>query len=527
MTKAPDSPKAGLHHRAAGALIPAIKAKISGGMIAGLFFVATGFGPDEWFKRLFAALHLPEYLAAGLKSFDPRVALVGIGVILIGIDILLRHSRHKTASRSGSTDVLAKPAASLTRTATDTLSSSLNEQPKELPLPDRPSIAVLPFQNLSGDPEQEYYADGIVEDIITGLSRFKSLFVIARNSSFTYRAQAVDIKRVGRELGVRYVLEGSIRKAGGRIRITGQLIEAETNAHLWADKFDGGLNDLFDLQDKITADVVRAIAPAIERAEIERPRTQAVDRLDSYDLCLRARATLRRGNPSEAYSLSKQAIELSPDYVLAHAMIAYALVVRNADGEVLPPATREEALQHARTAISMGSADGASLAIAASIISVLGHEYERAETLIEQALELNPNSSSVWLSGGWVAINGGAFEIALDRFTQVLRFSPFDPGRGAVWYGIAAASSALRKYDEGCAAAIKAIQFAPAVHSYGAFIINAVPTGRLAEARDALSKLMSVRPSFRLSHVPPVFHTRDPEWMGRMVAAFKEAGLPE
>jgi adenylate cyclase len=200
---------------------------------------------------------------------------------------------------------------------------------RPLPLPDKPSIAVLPFQNMSGDPEQEYFADGMVEDIITALSRFKSLFVIARNSSFTYKGRAVDIKQVGRELGVRYVLEGSVRKAAGRVRITGQLIEAATNTHLWADKFDGELADVFDLQDKITTSVVGSIAPRIEQAEIERARHKPTDRLDGYDLYLRGMALVhRRGMLAQARELFRKAFEQDTEYGAAYAMAAWTLVMQ-------------------------------------------------------------------------------------------------------------------------------------------------------------------------------------------------------
>ena len=214
-----------------------------------------------------------------------------------------------------------------------------------LALPDKPSIAVLPFQNMSGDPEQEYFADGMVEDIITALSRFKSLFVIARNSSFTYKGKAVDIKQVGRELGVRYVLEGSVRKAGSRVRITGQLIEAATGGHLWADKFDGALEDVFGLQDQITASVVGLIAPTLEQAEIERARRKPTDRLDSYDFYLRGMALAnKRGSLTEAREFFRKAFERDPEYGAAYAMAAWTLMMQQSIGGVpLTAETRADA----------------------------------------------------------------------------------------------------------------------------------------------------------------------------------------
>ena len=224
--------------------------------------------------------------------------------------------------------------------------------PTALPLPDKPSIAVLPFQNMSGDPEQEYFADGIVEDIITALSRFKSLFVIARNSSFTYKGRAVDMRQVGRELGVRYVLEGSVRKAGGRVRITGQLIEASTNAHLWAEKIDGELSDVFELQDQITASVVSSIAPTIEQAEIKRVRQQAVNILDSYDTFLRGMALFYQRQPAAARNFFKRAAEQNPEYAAAYAMAANTYTQEQAVYGIIPtPEMRADALRNANTAL--------------------------------------------------------------------------------------------------------------------------------------------------------------------------------
>ena len=211
------------------------------------------------------------------------------------------------------------------------LEGRLSRPAQALALPDKPSIAVLPFQNMSGDPEQEYFADGMVEDIITALSRFKALFVIARNSSFTYKGRAVDMKQVGRELGVRYVLEGSVRKAANRVRITGQLIDTATGAHLWADRFDGGLGDIFDLQDQVTESVVGAIAPAVEKAEIERAKRKPTESLDAYALYLRGLARFyqfanRQAN-DEALRLFNSAIELDPDFASAYGRAAFCYVL--------------------------------------------------------------------------------------------------------------------------------------------------------------------------------------------------------
>ena len=262
------------------------------------------------------------------------------------------------------------------------------------PLPNKPSIAVLPFQNMSDDPEQEYFADGMVEDIIAALSRFNSLFVIARNSSFVYKGKAVDIKQVGRELGVRYVLEGSVRKGSAKLRITGQLIEAATNNHLWADKFDGSLEDVFDLQDRVTMRVVGSIAPKLEQAEIDRAKQKSTDQLDSYDCFLRGMALSYKGSHSDALVLYKKAAVLDPEFAAANAMAAISIMV--------PPSTtglsveqKSEAMRLAQLAFKLGSQDAFALARSAQVIAFVGRDYDQAEAMIEHALALNPNLAAV------------------------------------------------------------------------------------------------------------------------------------
>ena len=234
-----------------------------------------------------------------------------------------------------------------------------------LTLPDKPSIAVLPFQNLSGDPEQDYFADGVVEDIITALSRIRWLFVIARNSSFTYKGRAVDVKQVGRELGVRYVLEGSVRKAANRVRITGQLIDATTGAHLWADRFEGTLDDIFELQDQVAASVVGAIAPQLERAEIERAKRKPTESLDAYDYYLRGMANLHQGTREaidEALPLFHQAIELDPDFASAYGMAAWCHFWRKVNGWMTDrPQEIAEGARLARRAVELGRDDAVAL----------------------------------------------------------------------------------------------------------------------------------------------------------------------
>jgi adenylate cyclase len=265
-----------------------------------------------------------------------------------------------------------------------------------LPLPDKPSIAVLPFDNMSGDPEQEYFADGMVEEIITALSRIRWLFVIARNSSFTYKGQTVDVKRVGQELGVRYVLEGSVRKGGNRVRITAQLIDATNGAHLWADRFDGLLEDVFELQDKVAISVAGVIEPTLRQSEIERARRKRPDSLDAYDLYLRALPDAFAAMPEDAdkaLALLRKAIELEPDFAAAHAIIAFCHEQRYLRGG-MQEETRLAALHHARLAIAGGD-DAAALATAGFVIAVCGRDYEAALAAFDSRSPIRRLSRSV------------------------------------------------------------------------------------------------------------------------------------
>ena len=277
------------------------------------------------------------------------------------------------------------------------------------PLPDKPSIAVLAFQNMSGDPEQEYFADGMVEDIITGLSRIKWLFVIARNSSFVYKGKAVDVRQVGRELGVRYVLEGGVRKAGNRLRITAQLLEAETGAHLWADRYDGALEDVFDLQDQITDKVVGIVEPSLQRSEIERSRRKRPENLDAYDLFLRAVPHMATAMPADAAiaaELLEDALRLDPNYAAAHALLAWCHEISFTRAG-FDEADKAAGIAHARAVTASDADDATALAIAAFAITMLGKDHTTALSAIERAVSLNPSCATALYFGGYInAISG-------------------------------------------------------------------------------------------------------------------------
>ena len=302
----------------------------------------------------------------------------------------------------------------------------------DAPGQDKPSIAVLPFENIGGDPEQEYFADGMVEEIITALSRFHSLFVVARNSSFTFKGRAVDVKQVGRELGVRYVLEGSIRKDGNRVRISGQLIDASTGGHIWADRYDGALEDVFDLQDRITASVVYAVLPKLEGAEIERAKRKPTANLHAYDYYLRALANYRpfgrQRRMDEALSLLLRAIELDSDFGFAYAMAACCYAVRKTTGCMTDPGKDvPEAARLAGRAVELGAEDPFALSACGWVFAYVVGDLDTGCALVDRALALNPNLSNCWPWGGLVKLLLGEPGEALGRFERALRLRPLNP----------------------------------------------------------------------------------------------------
>jgi TolB-like protein len=310
-----------------------------------------------------------------------------------------------------------------------------------LTLPDKPSIAVLPFQNLSDDPQQDYFAEGIVEDIITALSRVRWLFVIARNSSLAYKGRAVDAKRIGLELGVRYILQGSVRKEEGRLRSSGQLIDAVDGVHLWADRFEGELSNVFDLQDRITGSVVGAIGPKLEQAEIERMRLKPTDSLRAYDHYLRglAGATLAtKDGTSNALKSFYRATELDPNYASAHAMAAWCYSWRQANGWMLDRAKEtDEALRLARIATGIGKDDAVAPARGGIVLAYTGAELEDAKAFVDTAIQLDPNQAAAWHFSGWICVYLGEHERAIECQSRALRLSPFDPLRGNMFASIA------------------------------------------------------------------------------------------
>ena len=365
---------------------------------------------------------------------------------------------------------------------------------------DRPSIAVLPFKNLSGDHEQEYFSDGVVEEIITGLARIKGLLVIARNSCFTYKGKAVDVKRIGRELGARYVLEGSVRKAGSRVRVSAQLIEAETGAHLWAERYDRELEDIFKLQDEITLNVVGAIEPNLREAEIERVKRKRPDSLDAYDLLLRAIPHVYAAMPEDAVKgipLLERALALQADYAGAHGLLAWCheiLFVRAGHSEE----NRVTAIRHARAALAHGRDDATALGLGGFVIAMVEHDRATAFQAFEQALALSPSSALTLLSGAVALAYGGEAGRAINYGERALRISPAqDRANFYSHHALSIAYFQTGRYEEAANAARRAIQSGPNFSISHCFLAAPlVKLGRLQEGKAAASRVLALQPSF-------------------------------
>jgi adenylate cyclase len=397
------------------------------------------------------------------------------------------------------------------------------------PLPDKPSIAVLPFENMSGDPEQEYFADGMVEEIITALSRFKSLFVIARNSSFTFKGRAVDIKEVGRRLGVHYVLEGSVRKASGKVRITGQLIDAVTGAHLWADRFERDLTDIFALQDEVTVAVVSAIQPKMLQTEIEMATRRRPENLTAYDFYLRATQqyylTTREGM-AEAMRLAHRALELDPRFRSVAALAGVCHMLNVLWGYAVDPQfDRKEAVRLARLALSIDDSDPDTLASAAVTSAFMVGDSESEIEMADRAVALNPNSWIAWNGRGWVYRIAGLPEEAVRSFERAMRMSPVDPLLYRSFTGMGMALIELGRFDEAIVAGKKALRQNPSFPvAYRCLASAFAHLGRDAEAREAAARALELDPTFTIS-----------AWVARgglsnaklYIEGLHKAGLPE
>jgi adenylate cyclase len=397
-----------------------------------------------------------------------------------------------------------------------------------LALPDRPSIAVLPFQNMSGDPDQDYFADGMVDEITTALSRFKSLFVIARHSSFSYKGKVVDIKRVGRELGVRYVLEGSVRKAAGQVRIIGQLIDAATGMHLWADRFEGDLSDIFALQDRMTESIVSAIEPKIFQTEIglaaHRPNN-----LSAYDLCLRAVphfTSWTRGGIAEALRLGSRALEIDPRYGFAARIAGTCHLLNVTQAWAADPKLEiAEGLRLLRLALSIDGNDTDALSILGWATASFSDDYDTAREMADRAVALNPNAAFAWELRGWTYQRAGQPEEAIRSFERAIRLSPFDPWLFSTLAGMGISLIELGRFDEAVVAAKNALQKNQTLgtphHCLAAALAH---LGRDAEARKTATQILEIEPDFRISE----YVARTGHWQAQIfIDGLRKAGLPE
>jgi TolB-like protein/Flp pilus assembly protein TadD len=375
-----------------------------------------------------------------------------------------------------------------------------------LPLPDKPSIAVLPFQNMSGDPDQDYFADGMVDEITTALSRFKFLFVISRNSSFAYRGKAVDIKQVGRELGVRYVLEGSVRKAAGKVRIIGHLIDATTGRQLWADRFEGDLTDLFAVQDRMTESVVSAVAPRMFQIEIGLAARRPND-LSAYDLCLRAVPLLNSRTAEgidEAIRLASRALEIDPGYGFAATVAGTCHFVNVAEEWAADPSSQlaeiEEGFRLLRLAIRLDENDSEALSALGRATAMWTCDFEAAKEMADRAVSSNPSAADAWVHRGFTYLTAGRPEEAIRSFERAIRISPFDRLLASNLAGMGFALIDLGRFDEAVAAARKALQengtYGAAYRCLAAALTH---LGQDAEARKTATRLIEIEPDFRIS----------------------------
>lgn len=532
---------------------------------------------DEWFgpyrstyqrkalqlvERLSHALSEPgtaeesacEGLAERLLAADPTVeaahrALMRIHALRGHENAALRQyeacrallTKHLQAEPEAETSSLAASLQSRQRSEHRRTTPGLDlvPQPQAFSAPakhhDRPSVAVLPFQNLSGDAEQEYFADGIVEDITIALAQFRHLYVIARNSSFTYKGQAVDIKQVGRELDVRYVVEGSVRRTGDRLRIAGQLIDTSTGAHLWADRFDGTLANVFDLQDQVASSIVGAITPKVEEAEIERAKRKPTESLDAYDYYLRGlaafdRTVTNRSVIDEALRLFMEAMERDPEFAIAHARAARCYATRKSNGWMLNPADETaEATRLARRAVELGWDDAVALTYGGYVIGYVGGDLDDSAACIDRAVFLNPNLAAALGVSSWVKACLGEPDKAVEHAALAMRLSPLDPRLFAWQFNTGLAHFCAGHYDDATAWAGKSLRHQPNYPSaMRVMAAGQAMAGRLAQARETIARLCLMDPALRLSNIADVLPPfRRPDDRSRYIEALRMAGLPE
>ena len=396
---------------------------------------------------------------------------------------------------------------------------------------DKPSIAVLPFTNMSDDPGQEYLADGVTDEITTALSRFRSLFVISRNSTFAYKAKGVDVRAIARELGVRYILAGSIRRVDNRMRITGQLVQADTGVHIWAERYDGDLADIFEMQDKVASDVVGAIAPKLERAEIDRVGRKPTDNSDAYDTYLRGMSKFYQWSMQgthEARPLFQRAIELDPDFAMAHAMAAHLYSHSKAWGVALDRATVAQAAALAQRAVDLGGDDDAFvLTLAGWALAYVAHDLAAGVDLVDRAVMFNPNLAVARFASGFQNVWLGKPDVAIAHLRHAMRLSPIDPANGPIMIAIAHAHFMAERFDEALSWGDKAVMTHRVPSAMRIAAASAATAGRPDEARKFMDMMRQADPTRRLSNVEETLGPyRRREDVERYKDALRLAGLP-
>jgi len=404
--------------------------------------------------------------------------------------------------------------------------------PQPLPLPDKPSISVLPFQNMTGDAEQDYFVDGIVEEITTAISRLPWLFVIARNSSFTYKGRSVDVKQVARELGVRYVLEGSVRKAADRVRITGQLIDTTTGAHIWADRFNGALDDIFQLQDHVASSVVGAIEPKLRLSEIQRATRKPTESLDAYDLYLRALAQLHKYTEAglrETITLLSQALAIDPYYTPPAALIGRCRIFQRVQGwGPLSETAVEEGLWLARRVIELSKDDPEALWMAATTLSRFAGEHDTAASIIDRSLTLNPNSAHAWMASGQVSCYRNLPDRAIEALQRAMRLSPLDPLGFLLAGALAFAYLVAGRYEDALEWADRSLRELPRYSpSVRIAVASCAQLGRIEKARYWLERLRELQPGLTIAGYKAFAVYYPSAVVAAFVEGFRKAGMPE
>ena len=399
-----------------------------------------------------------------------------------------------------------------------------------LPLPDKPSIAVLPFQNMTGDAEQEYFVDGMVEELTTAIARLPWLFVIARNSAFTYKGKPVDAKQVAQELGMRYLLEGSVRKAGNRVRITGQLIDTTTGAHIWADRFDGALDDIFELQDQVASSVAGAVEPKLRQSEIERASRKPTANLTAYDLYLRALAQSYRFTDegvAEAVVLARQALAIDPSYAPAAAMVGWCRLLQRAQGRgALSANDVAEACRLARQALDAERDDAETICQAAWTLCVFASEVAMAAAALDRVLAFNPNAAHAWMARGHIYASRDEPEAAIEAVERARRLSPFDPLAFFYAHIIAVANLAARRFEQAIEWADRALHDQPRmVQTMRLKAVALAHLGRLDEACAELGRTLAIDPKLTIAAYRE--YARFSAHLELWVTGLRKAGLPE